>query len=720
MNDHSQANAEHKITVSGLHGLTGIAAYFRIPADPRYLARELALGERDATAEDIVRAATILGLKARIIRDASVKRLSAIPFPSLAQTKDGQFIVLGGLLPSGLYRTVDPITRADLERPIEDVAAALSPVIILVQRRVGGPGIHPVHFSFAWFLPSIWRYRRALSHVLLASLALQIFALVTPLFFQVVIDKVLVHRSASTLDVIVIGLIGISCFDVLLQFLRSYALTHTTNRIDVELGQRLFAHLLRLPVSYFETRPAGQTVARVRELETIRNFITGQGLFAALDLVFTVIMVAVLFIYSVKLALIVLATVPLYILIAAVIAPALRERVKEKFNRGAYSQQFLVETIIGAQTIKASAVEPVMRAEWEERLAAYIRTGFEAALMAFGGQDAIQLVSKLSTALLLFFGAVAVMDGEMTVGSLVAFNMIAGQVSQPILRLSQLWQDFQQVAISVDRLGDILNAAPEPGNTAMAALPPPKGAIEFKNVSFRYTQGGQDILKNINLSIEPGETIGIVGPSGSGKSTLTKLVQRFYSPQEGQIRIDGLDLTQVDPAWLRRNIGVVLQENLLFAKTIHENIALANPAMPRAKVIAVAELAGAHEFIAKLPMGYDTPIEERGANLSGGQRQRLAIARALATNPRILILDEATSALDYESEVIIQRNMAKIVQGRTVIIIAHRLSTVRNANRIVGMIDGRIVESGTHDELIAREKGLYKRLWTIQSSGLAA
>ena len=456
---------------------------------------------------------------------------------------------------------------------------------------MGGPGIHAAHFSFAWFLPSIWRYKRALGHVLLASLALQIFALVTPLFFQVVIDKVLVHRSASTLDVIVIGLIGISCFDVLLQFLRSYALTHTTNRIDVELGQRLFAHLLRLPISYFETRPAGQTVARVRELEAIRSFITGQGLFAALDLVFTVVMVAVLFIYSVKLALIVMATVPLYILIAAIIAPALRERVKEKFNRGAHSQQFLVETIIGAQTIKASAVEPVMRVEWEERLAAYIRTGFEAALMAFGGQDAIQLVNKLSTALLLFFGAVAVMDGELTVGSIVAFNMISGQVAQPILRLSQLWQDFQQVAISVARLGDIL---------------------------------------------------------------------------------------------------------------------------------AVAELAGAHEFIAKLPMGYDTPIEERGANLSGGQRQRLAIARALATNPRILILDEATSALDYESEVIIQQNMAKIVRGRTVVIVAHRLSTVRNADRIVGMVDGRIVEMGSHDELINREKGLYKRLWSIQSSGIAA
>jgi subfamily B ATP-binding cassette protein HlyB/CyaB len=288
-------------------------------------------------------------------------------------------------------------------------------------------------------------------------------------------------------------------------------------------------------------------------------------------------------------------------------------------------------------------------------------------------------------------------------------------VVQPILRLSQLWQDFQQVQISVARLGDILNATPESTGTARAALPTPKGMIEFKNVSFRYRPSSPAVLKNISLSVRPGEVIGVIGPSGSGKSTLTKLVQRFYAPDEGQILLDGADIGHLDPAWLRSQIGVVLQENLLFNRSIHDNIALANPALPRAQVIAIARLAGADEFIGKLPQGYDTILEERGANLSGGQRQRIAIARALAANPPILIFDEATSALDYESERIIQRNMRQIVKNRTVFIIAHRLAAVRFCDRIVGVVDGRIVEVGSHDELLANPHGLYSHLTSLQN-----
>jgi ATP-binding cassette, subfamily B, bacterial HlyB/CyaB len=736
---------------SGLRALASVAGYFRIPADPIHLRRELALGERETEPEDVARAAGRIGLKARILRDASAKRLRSVPVPAILRLRTGGFVILGGVMkavpnpppqdpataqeaspagtgPAGspgeapeavnVARIMDPVTGVPRILPLTDLFSEIEPLIILVARKLGGPGVDPKAFSLRWFLPSLWRYRRPLGHVLLASLFVQIFALVTPLMFQVVIDKVLAHKSYSTLFVIVAGLAGIGLFDVILQYLRTYALAHTTNRIDVELGQRLFGHLMRLPMGYFETRPAGQTVARMRELETIRAFLTGQGLFAALDLVFTVIFIAVLFAYSVTLAWIVVATIPLYLLIAAAVRPGLHSRIEEKFNKGAESQQFLVESVVGMQTLKAAAVEPVMQAQWEEKLAAYVRTTFSVTLLGGGGQMAIQYVSKLSTAALLLFGAKAVIDGEMSVGALVAFNMIAGQVSQPVLRLSQIWQDFQQVRISLDRMGDILNAAPEPTSRAMANLPPPKGALEFRRVSFRYTPGGQEILKDISLQVRPGEVVGIVGPSGSGKSTLTKLVQRLYLPNEGQVLLDGVDLSQVDPAWLRRHIGVVLQENLLFNRTIHDNIALANPALPRAHVIQMARLAGADEFVAKLPRGYDTMIEERGANLSGGQRQRLAIARALVTNPPILIFDEATSALDYESERVVQTNMERIVKGRTVLIIAHRLAAVRPCHRIIGMVDGRIVEQGSHEELL-RHGGLYAKLWSLQGERAA-
>ena len=720
MNAHTPADGAAVPVDSGLRALCGIAAFFRIAADPAHLSDELALGGKAAGEREILRAAGRIGLKARSAHGVSEKRFRTLPTPAIVGLPDGSFHVFGGLTPTGKYRIVDPVTRRDREIAPEDIGKELTGLVIQVARRVGGPGIDPTSFSFRWFLPSIWRYRKPLMHVLLASFFVQIFALVTPLFFQVVVDKVLTHRGYSTLFVLVAGIAGIGLFDVILQYLRSYALSHTTNRIDVELGKRLFEHLLRLPIGYFETRSAGQTVARVRELETIRNFLTGQGLFSAIDLFFTLVFIAVLFAYSWKLTLIVIGSIPLYIIIGAMVRPPLRDLIKEKFNRGAASQQFLVEAIVGIQTVKAGAVEPIMQAQWEEKLAAYVRTAFDATMLGTMGQNAIQYVSKLSTALLLLFGAKAVIDGELTVGALVAFNMIAGQVSQPVLRLSQIWQDFQQVQISVDRLGDILNSPMERMPQNRSVLPPPKGAIDFRAITFRYRPGSQDVLKKINLSIKPGEVIGIVGPSGSGKSTLTKLIQRLYIPEEGQILLDGADLGHVDPSWLRRHIGVVLQENLLFNRTIHDNIAFANPAAPRAQVIAIAQLSGAHEFIAKLPQGYDTMIEERGANLSGGQRQRIAIARALVTNPRILIFDEATSALDYESERIIQNNMQHIVKGRTVIIVAHRLAAVRPCNRIIGMAEGQIVEVGTHEELLARPRGLYAHLWALQNDSSKA
>ena len=659
--------------------------------------------------------AQLIGLKARVVNQITQKRLERLPIPAIVQFNDGSFQVLGGRTPSGKWRLVDPVTHIDKEYSAQELFQVCDGTCILVARTLGGAGVDPAKFGLKWFLPTIWRYRRPLAQVLLASLFVQIFALVTPLFFQVVVDKVLTHKSYSTLFVLAGGIAIIGLFDIILQYLRTYALSHTTNRIDVELGQRLFAHLLRLPLGYFETRAAGQTVARMRELETIRNFLTGQGLFSAIDLFFTFVFIAVLFLYSWKLTLIVLASIPLYLVIGFSIRPPLRDLITEKFNRGALSQQFLVEAVVGIHTVKAGAIEPVMRAQWEERLAAYVHSGFRATLLSAKGQNAISYISKLTTAMLLLFGAKAVIDGELTVGALVAFNMISGQVVAPILRLSQIWQDFQQVQISMDRLGDILNAPIEPAPTVRQALPPPRGRIEFKHVTFRYRPCSPEVLKDFSMLINPGEVIGIVGPSGSGKSTLTKLVQRLYMPSEGQVLLDGADLSQLDPAWLRSNIGVVLQENLLFNRSIHDNIAFANPALPRAQVMTMARLAGADEFIDKMPQGYDTMIEERGANLSGGQRQRIAIARALATNPSILIFDEATSALDYESEHIIQKNMAEIVKNRTVIIIAHRMAAVRPCNRILAVADGRLMEAGSHEELLTIPGGLYARLWSLQS-----
>ncbi len=699
---------------TGLVSLAMISSYYRIAADAMQLRHQLAISSRAANGEELVRAARLLGLKARIVRRAGRSRIGSVPLPAIIELKTGAFEVLAPGSSKNTFRLINPADHKARELTSNEISDLSSGQIVLVTRRLGGPGFNPGTFGFRWFLPSIIRYRRPLAQVVTASLFVQLFALLTPIFFQLVVDKVLVHKGVSTLIVLIVGMVTLGLFETLLQFLRSYTLSHTTNRIDVELGRRLFFHLFRLPLIYFETRPAGQTVARVRELETIRSFLTGQGLTSLLDLLFTVIFFVVMFIYSAKLTYVVLASIPFYLLVAWSIRPFLRETINEKFNRGAQSQQFLVELIVGAQTLKASSVEPMMQAQWEERLAAYVRTSFDAGVLGSLGQNLIQLISKLTTAMILLFGAQAVIDGTLTVGELIAFNMIASQVVQPILRLSQLWQDFQQVQVSVERLGDILNAPPEPTPQNLLTLPPPRGAIELRSVTMRYRPDAPEALRNVSLSIEPGEVLGIVGQSGSGKSTLVKVVQRLYTPQIGQVMIDGVDIAQLDPGWLRRQIGVVLQENLLFNRSIHENIALADPAMPRGLVVQAARLAGADDFIALLPQGYDTIVEERGSNLSGGQRQRIAIARALVTNPRILILDEATSALDYESESAIQNNMRAITRGRTVIIIAHRLMALRPCGRILCMKNGEIAEIGTYSELL-RFGGLYARLWALQS-----
>jgi subfamily B ATP-binding cassette protein HlyB/CyaB len=531
----------------------------------------------------------------------------------------------------------------------------------------------------------------------------------------VVIDKVLVHQALSTLDVLVVGLLVISTAETILGILRTYLFAHTTNRIDVELGARLFRHLLALPMAYFQARRVGDSVARVRELENIRNFLTSSALTLIIDLFFTFVFLGVMFYYSPLLTWIVFGSLPVYIAISSGVTPLFRRRLDEKFRRGAENQAFLVESVTGIETLKAMAVEPQMQRRWEEQLAGYVAASFRVLSLGNTASQVVQFVSKIVTAATLYFGAKLVIDGSLSVGELVAFNMLAGRVSAPVLRLAQIWQDFHQARLSIARLGDILNTTAEPTYLAgRARLPAIRGNIKFDHVTFRYRIDGPEILHDVSFDVPAGQTVGIVGPSGSGKSTFAKLVQRLYVPESGRVLVDGVDLAMADPAWLRRQIGIVLQENVLFNVSVRENIALADPAMPMEQIIAAASLAGAHDFILELSEGYDTVIGERGSTLSGGQRQRIAIARALVTDPRILIFDEATSALDYESERIIQQNMREIAKGRTVLVIAHRLSTVRAMDRIVTLERGRLVEDGTHDVLI-RTGGRYASLHRLQA-----
>jgi ATP-binding cassette, subfamily B, bacterial HlyB/CyaB len=694
----------------GLSVLVTMLRLQGIGVDPEQLRHRL--GHGAIGTPEMLRCAKELGLKARFYT-TKWTRLASTPMPSIAVLRDGGFIVLGkvggdkAIVQSPLSLQPSLMTRDELE-------AVWDGQLVLMTRRSGLADLSR-RFDITWFLGAVHKYRHVLGKVLVASFFLQLFALISPLFFQVVIDKVLVHRSLGTLDVLVIGLVTISVFETILAILRTYVFAHTTNRIDVELGARLFRHLLALPIAYFQARRVGDSVARVRELENIRNFLTSSALTLVIDLFFTFVFLAVMYVYSPLLTFLVLGSFPFYIGISVLATPLFRRRLDEKFERGAENQAFLVESVGGVETLKAMAVEPQMQRRWEDQLAAYVTASFRVLSLGNTASQLVQLINKLVTAGVLYFGARLVIDGDLSVGELVAFNILAGRVSAPVLRLAQIWQDFHQARLSVARLGDILNTRPEPiYNPGQTALPAIRGDVTFEHVTFRYRIDGPQVLHDIDFRVPAGQVVGIVGPSGSGKSTLAKLIQRLYVPENGRVLIDGIDLSVVDPSWLRRQIGVVLQESVLFNCSVRDNIALADRSMPIERIIAAAQVAGAHEFILELPNGYDTIVGERGSSLSGGQRQRIAIARALITDPRILIFDEATSALDYESERIIQHNMPQLARGRTVFIIAHRLSTVRRSDRLITIDRGRLVEDGTHDDLI-RAGGRYASLYRLQA-----
>ncbi len=700
-------------TDPGLTALVMLLRFHGVGADPAQIRHQS--GTATIGTVDMVRCAREFGLKARELK-TSWERLANTPLPAIAVLKDGGFLLLGKVGDGKVVVQSTKTPRPELMTR-EDLEAVWDGRLVLMTRRANLAELSR-RFDITWFLGAVHKYRHQLGEVVVASFFLQLFALASPLFFQVVIDKVLVHRSIGTLDVLVIGLLGIALFETILGILRTYLFSHATNRIDVELGARLFQHLLALPTSYFQTRRVGDSVARVRELENIRTFLTSSALTLVIDLFFTFVFLGVMFLYSPLLTLVVLAGFPFYVGISTGATPRFRQLLDEKFKRGAESQAFLVESVTGVETLKAMAVEPQMQRRWEEQLAGYVAASFRVLRLGNNASNSVQFVNKAVMAGILYFGAKLVISGDLTVGELVAFNMLAGRVSQPVLRLAQIWQDFHQARLSVERLGDILNTAPEPRfNPARAALPAIRGDVTFDHVVFRYRIDGPEILHDVNFSVSAGQVIGIVGPSGSGKSTVAKLIQRLYIPERGRVLVDGVDLAMVDTSWLRRQVGAVLQESVLFNQSIRDNIALPDPAMPIERVVEAAKLAGAHEFILELPEGYDTIVGERGASLSGGQRQRIAIARALVTNPRILIFDEATSALDYESERIIQENMQRIAQGRTVFVVAHRLSTVRRSDRIITIDRGRLVEDGTHEELITRG-GRYATLHRVQAGDL--
>ncbi len=702
-----------------------MAALHGIAADEAQLRHQH--GREPFDLQRLLLAAQQLGLNARAVRQ-DPRRLARAPLPAVARDAAGRFFVVARIegaaaMPAGTE--LPGSTRVLIQRAgeppaviaLEELLRTWTGELILFTSKASFSG-QMAKFDFTWFIPAVVKYRRLLAEILLISLVLQLIGLATPLFFQVVMDKVLVNHAMQTLNVIAIGLICAMVFEALLSGIRTWVFAHTSSKIDVELGARLFRHLLNLPLAYFQSRRVGDSVARIRELENIRSFLTGNVMTLVLDLLFSFVFLGVMLWYSVTLTLVVLASIPVYLLLSLVFTPVIRRRLEDKFNKGAENQSFLVETISGIDTVKSMAVEPRWIQKWDQQLAAYVSSGLAVTNVATVAGGGVTLTSKLVTAAIMWIGATLVIDKQLTVGELVAFNMLAGQVSSPILRLAQLWNDFQQVGISMSRLGDILNTHPEVAGQK-TRLPRLQGAIEFDQVSFRYRPDAADVLRQVSLKVRPGEVIGIVGRSGSGKSTLTRLVQRLYVPDRGRVLVDGQDLAIIDTPSLRQQIGVVLQENTLFNRSVRDNIALAHPAAPIELVMQAAKLAGAHEFICELPEGYDTVVGEHGTGLSGGQRQRIAIARALITNPRILIFDEATSALDYESEKIIHDNMRLICQGRTVLIIAHRLSAVRGANRIVVMERGQIAEVGSHEELLRNPRGIYTHLHGLQHGGAA-
>ncbi|MGB3786881.1 MAG: peptidase domain-containing ABC transporter [Phormidesmis sp.] len=691
-----------------------IAQHFGMPFKRDVVERVLVnqrsrLGHLSLTACGAV--ADLVGLKPQLAK-VPASSMGRLPRLAIINWRDG-FAVVYEASPSEYVLGV-PAENKIVRHSPETFAEIWGPEgeVLLVETTEQTP---QQKFGLAWFVPSLKKYRGTLSLVLVASLFVQIFGLANPLMVQVIIDRVIMQNSIDTLHVLGVFLVVVAVFEAILTSLRTYLFVDTTNRIDMALGAEIIDHLLRLPLRYFDRRPVGELSSRVNELENIRQFLTGTALTVVLDALFSVVYILVMFIYSIKLTIVSLATIPLFMILTFFVSPIVRRQLRAKAERNAETQSFLVEALSGVQTVKAQNMELKTRWKWQEKYARYVSDGFKTVLTSTTAGSASGFLNKLSGLLVLWFGASLVLEGNLTLGGLIAFRIISGYVTQPLLRLTQLWQNFQETALSLERLSDIIDHPQEQAEEDRAQIPMPEiaGNVKYEDLSFRFTPSGPLQLVNVNLEFHAGEFIGIVGQSGSGKSTLMKLLPRLYNAESGRILIDNYDINKVELYSLRQQVGIVPQDSLLFEGSIQDNIALTNPQADTESIITAAKIASAHDFIMELPGGYNSRVGERGSSLSGGQRQRIAIARTVLQNPRLLILDEATSALDYDTEAQVCYNLKQWAQGRTVFFITHRLSTIRQADRILVMEKGSVVELGTHQELMAL-KGRYYCLYEQQ------
>lgn len=701
-----------------LQCLTAIAQHHGIQALPERLVQDHDLDPTELTTRQLIKIAESIGLKSssRQIPLAEFAELKGV-FPLIARKRDQRAMIVAGVqkTDSGELRlaVLDPavdaskvsvMNQADFERD-------WSGEVILTKRQYRLSDVDRP-FGLMWFVPEVLKQRDAFRDIAIATLVLNALMLGLPIFTQLVIDKVLVHESYSTLFVLTVGVVLVVLFESGFTFLRQYLLLAATNKIDIRLMRRTFSHMLSLPIDFFERHTAGMLVRHMQQTTSIRSFLTGSLFFTLLESVSFFIFLPVLFSYSVMLTAVVLVIALMMAAVIVALINPFNRRLQALYAAESQRQSMLVESIHGIRTIKSMAIEPKQRKIWEQRSADVVMMNFGVGRMSLAAQTVTQLLQRGMTIAVVGLGAAQVIDKEMTVGTLIAFQMLSGRVTGPLVQIVGLVHEIQETGLSVKMLGEVMNHPPERQSSG-GLRPPVQGGITFDDVTFRYPGSTVAALDRISLSIAPGQVVGVVGRSGSGKSTLTKLIQSLYPVQEGLIRFDGVDLREIDLAYLRRNIGVVLQENFMFRGTIRENIAMTKPDASFDQIVAAAQAAGADEFIERLPKGYDTLLEEGATNLSGGQRQRLAIARAILPMPRILILDEASSALDPESEAIFMRNLSKIAQGKTVIIVSHRLSTLVNADRILFFQRGQILDAARHPELLER-CAPYAHLWNQQ------